>query len=366
MWILLTAILSIATASPVYDGQLRDEGDGLTVAYMVPGGADNHAVSLEQLPDGTLVAAWFAGLHEQASGLAIVSSRLPAGSQAWTNTTVVSERDGYANQNPLLFYDNTTGILHLWHTQAKPNSGESEAEIYHLSSTDGGVGWTGSTRYFDQKGVFTRNRIIRRRDQTLLWPFYSTASEANGKDPMFAWTSSKTVPDSGFGWKSHIMDQGGERLEQPTCWYQPHDKSKVECYFRDCNQKHIYRAESTDDGKSFTKPIQTDLKNPGSAIEGFPLSNGDLVLIFNPTTDDVRDPLSAGISKDDGKTWVHKDVQNGPSGANSTEKGEFAYPTVLQTPDGNIHAMYTYGPSGVGQAKTIKYVRFTEKWVTSS
>merc|ERR1712146_348243 len=33
---------TLATA-PVYDGVVRDEGDGLMVAYMVPYSSDNHA-----------------------------------------------------------------------------------------------------------------------------------------------------------------------------------------------------------------------------------------------------------------------------------------------------------------------------------
>merc|ERR1711907_377891 len=119
-----------------------------------------------------------------------------------------------------------------------------------------------------------------------------------------------------------------------------------------------------DEGESFSKPKKTDLKNPGSGIEGLPLANGkDIVLLYNPTTDDHRDPLSAGVSHDGGKTWTSRFVQNGPSGAVSKGSNEFAYPTVVQTGDGTIHVLYTYGTTGVGQPKTIKYISFTEDWV---
>jgi len=349
---------------PVYDGKIRDQSDGLRVAYMVPAGKDNHAATIEALPDGSLVAAWFAGDHEEASGLAIVVSRLTNGSDAWTNSTVVATRKKFANQNPLLFFDSATGTLHLWHTQAPADSGEGEADVYHLSSKDSGVTWSESKEYFSQKGIFIRNRIIRRKDQSLLWPFYSTGFKGeNGKSGAFAWSKTKTVPEDGEGWTLKIMKDEKD-LEQPTCWRSPLDKKTIECYFRDCGQKNIYAAESKDEGESFSKPKKTDLKNPGSGIEGLPLANGkDIVLLYNPTTDDHRDPLSAGISHDGGKTWTSRFVQNGPSGAVSKGSNEFAYPTVVQTGDGTIHVLYTYGTTGVGQPKTIKYISFTEDWV---
>ena len=53
---------------------------------------------------------------------------------------------------------------------------EGEAEVHHLSSRDGGKTWSASERYFNDKGIFIRNRIIRRKDKTLFWPFYSTHS----------------------------------------------------------------------------------------------------------------------------------------------------------------------------------------------
>lgn len=49
--------------------------------------------------------------------VAVVVSRLPNGTDQWTSPIVVSQRKGYSNQNPVLFYDNQTNILYLFHTQ---------------------------------------------------------------------------------------------------------------------------------------------------------------------------------------------------------------------------------------------------------
>ena len=364
------ACSALAASPVVYDGKIRDEGNGLSSAYMIPVClGDNHAVTLEQLPDGSLVAAWFGGESEKASGVAIAVSRLANGSDTWTNRTIVAQRDGYANGNPLLFFDSTTGTLHLWHTQVKADAGEEDAKIYRWKSHDGGVTWSNEGQYFDEEGIYIRNRIIRRKDGTLLWPYYNTGSTSNHRAPAFALSNGKSVPTKGSGWSTYVMQQGDARLEQPTCWRQPHDQSTIECYFRDHGDaKSIYAAESKDEGMSFSMPKPTKLPNPDSGIEGYPLQNGHIVLLFNPTmkTDKSRgrDPLAAGISADDGKTWKQRDVQNGPSGVPSLGDNQFSYPTVLQTSDGTIHAMYTYGPSHQdSQPRTIKYVRFAESWV---
>ena len=270
-------VCSALAATPVvYDGKIRDEGGGLSAAYMNPYSSDNHAATLEQLPDGSLVAAWFGREHEESSGTAIVVSRLAKGSDTWTNRTIVAQRDGYANGNPLLFYDSTTGTLHLWHTQVKAEAGEKEAKAHRLKSHDGGLVWSDEGQYFDDEGIYIRNRIIRRKDGTLLWPYYTTDSHSNGRAPAFAFSKDTSVPTKGSGWSISTLDQGDASLEQPTCWRQPHDMGTIECYFRDHGDaKSIYSAKSKDEGKTFSNPKPTELPNPDSGIEAYPLQNGD-------------------------------------------------------------------------------------------
>lgn len=55
-----------------YDGVVRANADGSVEAYMIPPYKSNHASTIEVLPDGTLVAAWFSGAEEEANKCAIV------------------------------------------------------------------------------------------------------------------------------------------------------------------------------------------------------------------------------------------------------------------------------------------------------
>ena len=83
----------------------------------------------------------------------------------------------------------------------------------------------------------------------------------------------------------------------------------------------------------------------------------------------------AVMAAQDGKTWkkrnlqVHDDnepqhtlaVQLAAATHDTAGKGvEYSYPTVLQTPNKDIHVAYTY------DRKCIKYRRLTEAWITAA
>ena len=181
------ALLAFAAtlAQPlIFDGTVVADpnGDGTSLAYLPPPAVTNHASSIEQLPDGTLLLAWFTGLQEEAAGCAIAVARLPVGSLQWSNPQVVSQRPGYSNQNPVLFFDATTNMTHLYHSQLKANAGEGLDNLWHLVSSDGGLSWSVPALFFVIKngGVFDRNRIIARADGSLLFPlYYTTAGPPN-------------------------------------------------------------------------------------------------------------------------------------------------------------------------------------------
>ena len=176
----------------VYTGKVRPTGDGRYEAYMIPPFQSNHASFLELLPTGDLLLAWFSGTKEGHSGVAIVVARLPNGTDQWTKAGVVSRRDGYSNQNPVLFYDNRTKILHLFHSQQPGSklhlqarssnlSAEYDAKIWTLNSTNLGSTWSPPYEQFRKDGSFDRNRVIRRLDGDWMLPIYYSGESA-GKE----------------------------------------------------------------------------------------------------------------------------------------------------------------------------------------
>jgi len=63
------------------------------------------------------------------------------------------------------------------------------------------------------------------------------------------------------------------------------------------------------------------------------LKNGHLLLVYNDSFNE-RTPLAVAISTDSAKTFPHR--RNIAAG-----RGDFGYPTAIQTRDGKIHVTYT-------------------------
>merc|ERR1719174_1716127 len=302
--------VAAATADPAFDGKIRNDTDGSMAAYMIPPYKSNHASTLEVLDDGTLVAAWFSGEHEEASGCAIVFAKLPPGSMQWSHAATLSKREGYSNQNPVLFFDLHTKTLHLYHSQASANSGEAKSTIWHLQSKDGGDTWTKPALFLATPGSFPRNRIIPAQSPSkgVIFPIYSaTNSNKHFKDQNYAimgFSDQERSMRNASAWRwepvkdsAYLVQPSAVRLSQ----------GHLVCFFRDRRAEHIYSARSTDGGD----------------------------------------------------TWPHqRDLQDGNS--LSLKGNEFSYPSVLQTSDGTVHVMYTY------DRLTIKYKRFSEKWIKKS
>ena len=168
--------------------------------------------------------------------------------------------------------------------------------------------------------------------------------------------------------------------------------------FRSRWADHIYSSYSTDYGRTWSEPVPTELPNNNSSIQFTKLNNGHLALVYNHMNaencterrtslyDEIEDdsgadvyenteggrtafwgapraPMTIAISEDDGKTWPHmKNIEVGDGYAmtnNSKDKlnREYSYPTIKQTPDGQIHVAFTYF------RQTIKYVSISEEWV---
>ncbi|MCB9264279.1 MAG: exo-alpha-sialidase [Lewinellaceae bacterium] len=99
-------------------------------------------------------------------------------------------------------------------------------------------------------------------------------------------------------WESYPVLGSASELsaEEPLWWMLP--DSNLMALFRD-NRKggYLFRSFSTDNGRTWSKPVQTDFPDATSKLHGIRLSDGRFVLVSNANPR-KRDPLTLAIGDD--------------------------------------------------------------------
>lgn len=100
-------------------------------------------------------------------------------------------------------------------------------------------------------------------------------------------------------WETHpvVMHEESElRPEEPYWWVLP-DKNLLALFRDNAKSGFLYRAFSTDLGRSWSRPVRTDFPDARSKFNGLQLSDGRYILVSNPNPE-KRDPLALSISDD--------------------------------------------------------------------
>ncbi|KAI0012133.1 glycosyl hydrolase [Xylariaceae sp. FL0662B] len=354
-----------------------------------------HASNILQLPDKTLIVVWFGGTQEGTADISVYLSRLAPGG-SWSQPTHVSSDPVRSEQNPLLFRDPETGTIWLFHT-AQPAGNQDQAAIIARTSEDQGQTWSEPFEPFPSiKGAFIRQPIVVLPDNTWVLPIWYCRVP-----PGFRWIGSDDVSavlytrDQGKTWhESSVPDSTGcvhmNIVTLPT-------KNSYVAFYRSRWANFIYRSTSSD-GINWSAPEKTPLPNPNAGIGTAVLPNGDLVVVFNNSSaaegmarreglyDDItpaddkrvnqprvngktavwgtpRKALSVGISKDEGKTWKYKVLEDGDgfcmtNDSKERSNRELSYPSIVVDSSSEsgkgVHVTYTY------YRQHIKYVRITD------
>jgi len=163
-----------------------------------------------------------------------------------------------------------------------------------------------------------------------------------------AWVFSST--DEGKTWKK----QGN--TEFPNFNFDEHiivELNDGRLWMTARTKKGIYETYSSDKGKTWSKPIPSNIINTNSRHFMRKLSSGSILLVKNgPIDKNVgRYQLMAFISTDDGKTW------KGGLELESIDRN-CSYPDGFESKNGQIFIIYDHERS---KAKEILMARFTEK-----
>lgn len=334
-----------------------------------------HASTVVKLRNGGLMCCWFGGSHEGEADVAIYSARrksclladagqeanlgdnssgFEAGSEAleagmgWSEPVKLAD-GAEANWNPVLFY-REDGTLLLFYKEGQQIA---NWRTMVMASRDDGSSWSAPRELVtgDVSGGRgpVRNKLIRLASGRVLaggstehgiWRAFADISDDNG----ISWHKSNAVAIAKLKYnegektaESNIAVSSqsfyGRGVIQPSLW-QSADGS-VHMLLRS-SEGFVHRADSTDEGESWSAAYPLTLPNNNSGLDLVALADGRLLLVCNPVAANwgMRSPLSLFMSEDDGHTW-HKLIDL------ETEKGEFSYPAIIAQ-DHDVYISYTY------------------------
>ncbi|KAA5547031.1 hypothetical protein FYK55_01015 [Roseiconus nitratireducens] len=301
-----------------------------------------HASTICQTSRG-LVSAWFAGTKEGKTDVGIWTSYHDG--NGWSNPKQVADgvqHDGlrYPCWNPVL-YQPPGDAPTLLFFKVGPNPREWWGEM--MVSYDRGRTFRDRRRLPEGIDGPVRCKPILLDDGSLLC---GSSTEYDGWRIHFERVElDQGVPTGTWQRIGPINDASKFNAIQPTLLRQDDGTLKALCRTK---EGVIVSTQSNDGGRSWSPLNATELPNPNSGIDVVNLQDGRHLLIYNhlgsgQTGWGRRGQLNLAIS-DDGETWQRVGVLEQEKGA------EFSYPAIIQTPDGKVHATYTW------KRKRVKHV----------
>jgi len=281
-----------------------------------------HASTIAE-PPGGLVAAWFGGTGERNPDVGIWVSRQEDGK--WTPPVeaangVQSEAKRYPCWNPVLFQPKAGPLMLFYKVGPSPSSWWGML----MTSTDGGKTWSKPQRLPEGIVGPIKNKAVQLSNGDILCP---SSTEDKGWRVHFERTH-----DLGQTWQATEPVNEGREIGaiQPTILV--HRDGRLQALVR-TRQGKIGQVWSEDQGKTWGKMTLTTLPHPNSGIDAVTLKDGRHLLVYNHTTRG-RSPLNVAISTNGADWQAALVLENTP--------GEYSYPAVIQTSDGNVHITYTW------------------------
>lgn len=341
-----------------------------------------HASTVVELPNGDMLAAYFAGTYEGHPDVCIYMSRRRAGHAAWDFPQLLVSGIRTEWTESAFSYDDPAAEAHpddvsdfirntrkrkpcynpvLYHapslSAAVPGAYDLVLDYklgafvqdwtgWEVRSIDGGYSWT-SPRPLQTDSALHQVQLGPIKNKPVL---VDCPTAAGGKR-ILAGSSTETGGD----WKFHfeLSDDGGQswRMVYPA-------KDTLQCiqpsilFLRDGRLKAIGRTRhgrlaqcfSADGGETWGEVTLSDMPNNNSGTDALTLRDGRHVLVYNDSdVEGRRTPLSVAIS-DDGEHWTKVcDLE-------TDDLGEYSYPCVIQASDGRLWVLYTWRRQLIGYA----------------
>jgi predicted neuraminidase len=294
--------------------------------------------------EGGVVAAWFGGTEESAPDVGIWLAR-SEGSRWSAPERVLTGRmaDGKpcACWNPVLFQPRA-GPLILF-AKVGPDETEWWGEV--RTSPDGGRTWSAAHRL--REGILgpIKNKPVQLADGTIISPSSTETSRQRLSKTVDVWQVHLEISsDGGQTWTKvgPLADPGGANVIQPTVLV--HDDGRLQILCRS-QVGRMQEAWSSDQGRTWSALAPAELPNPDAGFDAVKMRDGRFLLVYNHTSKDDgegRRVLNVAVSRD-GRRWDAALVLE-------NEPGEFSYPAVIQSANGQVHVTYTWNRKRIKHA----------------
>ncbi len=300
----------------------------LIVAPASPQNPRNSEAAIVPLEDGSLLLAWtdFYGGRNDDHDPARISGRVSKdGGRTWGDKYTLVKNDGGCNVMEVNFMRLKNGELALFHAQK--NTRGSDCRVMMRTSRDEGRTWS-KAKQLSPAGKYTgltNGRCIRLRSGRILLEAWE------GGDG-YCYISD----DEGAKWReSQRVQPAGGHCAEPSCVELKDGRVLMLMRTRLGGQ---HQSISADGGETWTKPVPSPLVGTHApvSISRVP-TTGDLLAIWNHNPGaKKRNPLTAAISDDEGKTWKRfRNLEDAPDDA-------WAYPAVTWIDDKALITYFNY------------------------
>jgi photosystem II stability/assembly factor-like uncharacterized protein len=345
------------------------EKAGLTKTRLLPPGSGNPRNSegaFIALKDGRLLFIYThftgGGADHAAAHLAARSSR--DGGRTWTaHDELVLENEAKLNVMSVSLLRLANGDIGLFYLR---KNAPDDCRLCLRRSTDDGKTFGQPTLCIPDAGYYVVNndRLVQLASGRLVAPA-SFRQAAGHMAPHPGIAVCYLSDDDGRTWrksKTQLLppEQSRSGLQEPAVIELKDGKLLMLCR---TDQGTQYRSFSADGGETWSPAEPSEIKSPLSpvSIKRLP-KTGDLLLVWNDhsrvdgSLQGKRTPLSAAVSRDEGKTWDRsKVIEDDPD-------GWYCY-TAITFVDDRVLLAYCAGDSKVGRLNLTQITYFDVRWL---